>query len=588
MSDCGSDRSSQGSQNMRASLARGAALAARDAAERNKAKSEEAAKLEAARLMAERRKSYGKVQKRVASPVKPSNLKRPPSPMRKDSDRATATGASPVPALRKASTDGKKRGPTPQGTPHKGGARKVNRTAPPLPPGARPSAPVSANEDANNQPTPEELENRPLQPEPTGAVRGGSSNSNSNSHESHMPTPAGGSIRALHPRMPPRRPGDPTPLRVGEAASQLPIPPMMGDRGRGTSAEELLASDDEFENIEAMCFDGARNAVADAAATAAVSSSSGDGSESEMERSRDGSALEQLARSPEHAAPAPIEEVEGEAAVALSQQQQTAAAAALQANEAAAAAMAAAQAAQAAQAALAAAKAELSVEEEESRNESTSAPPQPSASAEEGTGSDDSSRSDAPTEAAESSVSGRHSLLFDRPGLESAAATEGDSAANSRSQAHVKVIRQERGSLFSRLRLGGGSPEAAAAPARPTSQQLQQLDAMSEQLEAVTSCMRVEQQARVAAEAQLAEAREQMQGLLKHLNETEKARKEEAQTMSALRGLLEQIQCENQGLKEQNASLVSQCRTLSGREAKQEDLKPEPPQARGRPVPKRG
>ena len=120
------------------------------------------------------------------------------------------------------------------------------------------------------------------------------------------------------------------------------------------------------------------------------------------------------------------------------------------------------------------------------------------------------------------------------------------------------------------------------------SQQLQQLDAMSEQLEAVTSCMRVEQQARVAAEAQLAEAREQMQGLLKHLNETEKARKEEAQTMSALRGLLEQIQCENQGLKEQNASLVSQCRTLSGREAKQEDLKPEPPQARGRPVPKRG
>ena len=117
--------------------------------------------------------------------------------------------------------------------------------------------------------------------------------------------------------------------------------------------------------------------------------------------------------------------------------------------------------------------------------------------------------------------------------------------------------------------------------------QMQQLEAMSEQLEAVASCMRVEQQARCAAEEQLAETRTQVQGLLQHLNETEKARKEEAQTLSALRGLLEQIQRENQGLKEQNASLVAQCRQLSGREMPQGELKPEPPQPRGRPVPKR-
>ena len=89
---------------------------------------------------------------------------------------------------------------------------------------------------------------------------------------------------------------------------------------------------------------------------------------------------------------------------------------------------------------------------------------------------------------------------------------------------------------------------------------------MSEQLEAVASCMRVEQQARCAAEAQLAETREQVQGLLKHLSETERARKEEAGTLAALRGLLEQIQGENRGLKEQNASLVEQCRQLTGRE----------------------
>ena len=60
---------------------------------------------------------------------------------------------------------------------------------------------------------------------------------------------------------------------------------------------------------------------------------------------------------------------------------------------------------------------------------------------------------------------------------------------------------------------------------------------------------------------------------------TEAARKEDAQALVALRGLLEQIQGENTGLKEQNAQLVEQCRTLSGRDAPHE----EPPA----PAPKR-
>ena len=92
--------------------------------------------------------------------------------------------------------------------------------------------------------------------------------------------------------------------------------------------------------------------------------------------------------------------------------------------------------------------------------------------------------------------------------------------------------------------------------------QAQQLDAMSEQLQAVTSCMRDEQQARCAAETELASAREQVQSLLRHLSETERVRKEEAGTLAGLRGLLEQLQGENRGLKEQNARLVDQCRTL--------------------------
>ena len=116
--------------------------------------------------------------------------------------------------------------------------------------------------------------------------------------------------------------------------------------------------------------------------------------------------------------------------------------------------------------------------------------------------------------------------------------------------------------------------KASSSLAGDQGQQLQQLEAMSEQLEAVTQCMKVEQQARVAAETSLAEAREQAAGLLQHLHEMEKARREEAgekgrteEELAALRGLLGQIQQENAGLKEANANLLGQCRSLMGRAA---------------------
>ena len=58
------------------------------------------------------------------------------------------------------------------------------------------------------------------------------------------------------------------------------------------------------------------------------------------------------------------------------------------------------------------------------------------------------------------------------------------------------------------------------------------------------------------------EAREQCQGLLRHLTETERVRKEEAQSMAHLRKLLEQLQAENKGLKSKNEQLASQLRPL--------------------------
>jgi uncharacterized protein involved in exopolysaccharide biosynthesis len=133
------------------------------------------------------------------------------------------------------------------------------------------------------------------------------------------------------------------------------------------------------------------------------------------------------------------------------------------------------------------------------------------------------------------------------------------------------VRRQERGSLFSRRLFGGPDPELEpTASTTPTlsSDQCQQLEALSGQLEEVTSCMKVEMQARVAAEKQLEETRGQVQGLLQHLHEMETTRREEASTLVALRGLLAQIQSENASLKEQNASLSGQCRSLMAGQAK--------------------
>eukprot|EP00900_Chrysochromulina_parva_P003813 jgi/Chrpa1/13432/Chrysochromulina_OHIO_Genome00020876-RA len=110
-------------------------------------------------------------------------------------------------------------------------------------------------------------------------------------------------------------------------------------------------------------------------------------------------------------------------------------------------------------------------------------------------------------------------------------------------------------------------PTASTTPTL-SSEQCQQLEALSGQLEEVTSCMKVEMQARVAAEKQLEETRGQVQGLLQHLHEMETTRREEASTLVALRGLLAQIQSENASLKEQNASLSGQCRSLMAGQAK--------------------
>ena len=53
----------------------------------------------------------------------------------------------------------------------------------------------------------------------------------------------------------------------------------------------------------------------------------------------------------------------------------------------------------------------------------------------------------------------------------------------------------------------------------------------------------------------------------RQMGETERARQEEARVLTALRGLLEQIQSENKGLKQQNASLLAQLRPLLGASA---------------------
>ena len=177
-------------------------------------------------------------------------------------------------------------------------------------------------------------------------------------------------------------------------------------------------------------------------------------------------------------------------------------------------------------------------------------------------------------------------------------ATGAEAAApEEKKQPAVKAKAAERGSLFARLRLGGDSTrrKSTSPPGGSSSnggntpppggmqvfgkgkhggmmtshgnngdgmQSQQALEAMSEQLESITACMKVEQQARCQAEAELQEAREQCQGLLRHLTETERVRKEEAQSMAHLRKLLEQLQAENKGLKSKNEQLASQLRPL--------------------------
>ena len=149
----------------------------------------------------------------------------------------------------------------------------------------------------------------------------------------------------------------------------------------------------------------------------------------------------------------------------------------------------------------------------------------------------------------------------------------------------------------------GADRAPPALPGGMDTPQQQTLVAMSDQLEAVISCMRVEQQARFAAEAALEESRAEVASLrdahaslLSKVDVAQKAREsEESQAraatndshecnhllrisdrstsppppanttlgqVAALRGLLSQLQEENASLKDQNASLATEIRAL--------------------------
>ena len=122
---------------LRQSLARGAALARHEAAQKEAARAAEQNKMDTARALMERRKSYGRVQRRAASPAKPLSLARPSKPK--------------APAKRAAA---------PNSTPNKGGAKKRVGTVP-APPRAPPpldrstssgtSAPITEEEEEEEE-----------------------------------------------------------------------------------------------------------------------------------------------------------------------------------------------------------------------------------------------------------------------------------------------------------------------------------------------------------------------------------------------------------------------------------------------------
>ena len=119
---------------------------------------------------------------------------------------------------------------------------------------------------------------------------------------------------------------------------------------------------------------------------------------------------------------------------------------------------------------------------------------------------------------------------------------------------HPAVKQQVGGSLFSRLRMAGSDRDEVVGQSEGKLEG-QRLEAMSEQLDAVTTCMRSEQQARVESERKAVQLRERVRQL-------EAERDEEKSAHASLRGLLVQLQAENTGLKDQNEQLAQDCRAL--------------------------
>lgn len=618
---------------MRQSLARGAALARQEAAEKEAARLAEENKMQTARAMMERRKSYGRVQRRAGSPAKAVSRKQPAK---------KRTEQPPPGSPDKAE---KKRTAAPHGTPNKGGAKKKSAPPPRAPP--PPQAPqvheevhAPMHDEVQGDDYDDDYDLEPVaEPEP----------------EFYIPPPEVLSRR-------PSATNPPAPLLMAKPAPPAGAPPLV----ERFSAEELLAADgDDFDELEAMCL---AEASTDKTSLPPAPVAASDAPRSPV------------------AAPSPATETPPD----VSGQAAAAAAAAVQAQ---AAAKAAADAADAARAALEVAAA-IDVGSESDASPSPSplkrtqtpilsasksrdaptglpagspvqaAPIATSASASLGGGGARLLFDRQPYRASDTSLaSPRHpppsaakparrgiiakSLPIEEPPPEAEVEAEAASEEEEHDEEDVDenavatgdadeplattsadedaaapplpispqkgskvpaARRKERGSLFARLRLGEvASPEPsykqpAGSPAKATpggmqvfgnfgggfsggggltglfggnadkghgaaaygagSTAQQQLEAMSEQLEAVTACMCEEQRARMRAESDLRESREAHEGLVRQLGETERMRREEATTLAALRGLLEQIQGENHGLKDQNATLLRELRPL--------------------------
>jgi len=571
---------------LRESYARGRELAKQDQLAKQQVQQQELEKQQSAKSALERRKSYGRVQRRAASPAVTKTKRPPPAP--------TVAGPAPLPAAplalqRRPSTsseNGKKRGSNPQGTPNKGGTKKRGGT------------PLRQSVDANCAPIPLPAEEEALMQPPVSTHE----LSSLSAHElfadeddfEHIEAMCEGGSRPMGPLPAP----DPRELdRVDSWATD-----MMDEAGAVDEAGAEASMDEPMGSVEAendandapgqqlferRGFKEADSLGADApwAATprdiGPVSQmgggGGGDGGGGSTPRGGGltprGAVIGKVVVT---TAPAPVgDEVAAEAAEVAAQ---------VWAPEESAFEP----------------SVDVSVDECSSTHEESES----MLMAEE---RDSSSMDDAASRDAAALNAAEEELAAEVAAIEAAAAiaaaalaptaaaTSSDAPAistaalpaSSETEPEVTarkpaVRRQERGSLFARLRLGGGESTSASSSAgesdgaheaeqqwQPSVPDMsrampQQMEAMSEQLEAVTSCMRVEQQARVAAEGKLNEARAQVQGLLEHLEEVEKARSEEGATLAALRGLLSQIQGENAGLKEQNASLLSQCRSLMG------------------------